>query len=91
MKIKAKKKQKIEVGVKDCNTCEHNIRCAECVYSNEELSVDKALQILTGYCNKHTVCDKCRLLDKETGYCVFKKGVLPCDFQEYLGVGAEND
>lgn len=34
-----KRKHKIEVGVKQCNTCEQNIRCNECVYKglSEEL------------------------------------------------------
>lgn len=90
MKIKAKKKKKIEVGIKHCDDCEQNIRCTECVYSNEEQSIDNALHILTGYCNKHTVCDKCRFYNKDSAVCMFALGYVPCDWQDNLR-GAEND
>ena len=90
MKIKARNKKEIAVGIKHCNTCKQNIRCAECVYSNEEQSIDNALQVLIGYCNKHAKCDNCRFYNKDSTECMFGLGYVPCDWQDTLR-GAEND
>lgn len=43
--------------------------------------VDKAVETLKGYCNKHSDCDeRCRLYDKENKVCMLEKGILPCDW-----------
>lgn len=41
--------------------------------------IDKAVETLKGYCDKHTECRNCRFSD-EKGYCNFEKGKIPSDW-----------
>lgn len=43
--------------------------------------VDKAVEIIKGYCLKHTNCEKCRFRG-ENGYCMFEGGDVPCDWSD---------
>lgn len=45
--------------------------------------VDKAVETIKGYCNKHSCCEnRCRFFDKEEYECVFEKGKIPCDWSD---------
>lgn len=43
--------------------------------------VEKAVDILTGYCDKHSDCSYCRFHNKQDLECLFLKGFAPCDWQ----------
>lgn len=41
--------------------------------------LEKAIEYIKGYCNKHVDCDKCKLKVIETGFCKLEDKV-PCDW-----------
>ena len=50
-----KRKHKIEVGVKHCDTCEQNIRCNECVYKHLDIELLKEVARLKEENKKRTL------------------------------------
>ena len=47
----------------------------------KEDKINKAVETLKGYCEKHSFCEsECRFYDKKTDECVFEKGKIPCDW-----------
>ena len=41
--------------------------------------LEKAMEYIQGYCNKHNNCKNCKLTTQETGYCRLENKV-PCDW-----------
>ena len=41
--------------------------------------LEKAMEYIQGYCNKHDNCKNCKLTMQETGYCRLENKV-PCDW-----------
>ena len=45
-KHKAKDKLSLNVGIKECSTCDINLRCEECVYRNENENIKSEIEML---------------------------------------------
>ena len=45
-KHKAKDKLVLNVGIKECSTCNMNLRCEECVYQNENENKKSEIEML---------------------------------------------
>ena len=45
-KHKAKDKLVLNVGIKECSTCDMNLRCEECVYQNENENIKSEIERL---------------------------------------------
>ena len=45
-KHKAKDKLVLNVGIKECSTCDMNLRCEECVYQNENENIKSEIEML---------------------------------------------
>ena len=45
-KHKAKDKLVLNVGIKECRTCDMNLRCEECVYQNENENIKSEIERL---------------------------------------------
>lgn len=45
-KHKAKDKLVLNVGIKECSTCDMNLRCEECVYKNENENIKSEIERL---------------------------------------------
>ena len=45
-KHKAKEKTVLNVGIKECRTCDINIRCEECVYQKENENIKSEIEML---------------------------------------------
>ena len=45
-KHKAKDKLSLNVGIKECNTCDMNLRCEECVYQKENENIKSEIEML---------------------------------------------
>lgn len=45
-KHKAKDKRSLNVGIKECSTCDINLRCEECVYQNENENIKSEIERL---------------------------------------------
>ena len=45
-KHKAKDKLSLNVGIKECSTCNINIRCEECVYQKENENIKSEIEML---------------------------------------------
>lgn len=45
--------------------------------------LEKAMEYIQGYCNKHDNCEKCKLKIQETGYCRLENKV-PCDWNVHI-------
>ena len=45
-KHKAKDKLVLNVGIKECSTCDTNLRCEECVYRNENENIKSEIEML---------------------------------------------
>ena len=43
--------------------------------------LEKAIEYIRGFCNKHDECEKCRLQDKETQICRLKDAI-PCEWED---------
>ena len=41
--------------------------------------LEKAMEYIQGYCDKHNNCKNCKLITQETGYCRLEDKV-PCDW-----------
>ena len=41
--------------------------------------LEKAIEYIQGYCNKHDKCENCKLITNETGYCQLENKI-PCDW-----------
>ena len=41
--------------------------------------LEKAIEYIHGYCNKHDKCENCKLITHETGYCQLANK-MPCDW-----------
>lgn len=41
--------------------------------------LEKAMEYIQGYCDKHDNCKNCKLIMQETGYCRLENKV-PCDW-----------
>ena len=42
--------------------------------------IDMALEIIEGYCKKHSECARCRFYNHKDYDCIFSKGEIPCDW-----------
>ena len=45
-KHKAKDKLSLNVGIKECSTCDMNLRCEECVYQKENENIKSEIEML---------------------------------------------
>ena len=45
-KHKAKDKLVLNVGIKECSTCDMNLRCEECVYQKENENIKSEIEML---------------------------------------------
>ena len=45
-KHKAKDKLVLNVGIKECSTCDMNLRCEECVYQKENRNIKSEIEML---------------------------------------------
>ena len=45
-KHKAKDKLSLNVGIKECSTCDMNLRCEECVYQKENENIKSEIERL---------------------------------------------
>ena len=52
--------------------------------------LEKALEYIQGYCNKHASCEKCKLKVHETGFCRLEQNV-PCDQKVRIKEIEENE
>ena len=80
-KHKAKDKLSLNVGIKECSTCDMNLRCEECVYQNENENIKSEIERL-----------KKLLAESDTSYnkCAkrfYKEGIK--EFAERLNEGAQ--
>ena len=41
--------------------------------------LEKAMEYIQGYCNKHSTCDDCKLATQEAGHCRLECKI-PCDW-----------
>ena len=51
--------------------------------------LQKSIEYIKGYCDKHDSCDFCRLQEKDTKMCMFKD-LIPAEW-EYKADRSKND
>ncbi|MCI6677470.1 MAG: hypothetical protein MSG78_11385 [Clostridiales bacterium] len=52
--------------------------------------LEKAMEYIQGYFNKHSTCDDCKLIIQETGHCRLEDKV-PCDWNVNIKESDGND
>ena len=52
--------------------------------------LEKAMEYIKGYCNKHNNCKNCKLITQETGYCRLEDKV-PCYWNVNIEESDNND
>ena len=52
--------------------------------------LEKAIEYIKGYCNKHDNCKNCKLIINETGYCILENKV-PCDWNVNIEESGSSD
>lgn len=52
--------------------------------------LEKAMEYIQGYCNKHSTCDDCKLATQEAGHCRLECKI-PCDWNASIEESDNSD